>query len=77
MLKSTGLREWVKDLRAMGLELLDAKRSKHWRVLVRKGSGREFWVTLPVSPGDHRSRANTLKQVRHAIEAHATASSGA
>lgn len=76
VLKSSGLREWVADLRALGLDLLDARRSKHWRVHVRKGAGRPFWVTLPVSPGDHRSRANTLKQVRHAIAANAAPSPG-
>ena len=61
------LRPYLGVLRAEGLELVDVRRSKHWRVQVEAPNGARFWLTLPVSPSCHRTLLNLRRDVRREL----------
>jgi hypothetical protein len=60
------LRAFVTLARELGLAPVDARRSKHWRVLLRTPSGATLWATVPVSASDHRTMANLRSDLRKA-----------
>lgn len=51
----------IRELRAQGWTVTQAKRSGHWKALAPDGKGISHF---PGTPGDGRSLANTKAQLR-------------
>jgi len=61
-------REYRAMLKELGLEILEARQRKHYRVKVRHPVHGEYTFTLPTSPSDKRSMLNNRSYIKRFLK---------